>query len=52
MKALAIDLAGGASFDAGSIEIVHAVEKLNSTKSKRSAKHSSRARTLLASRQQ
>src|SRR5580698_10811627 len=34
--------AGGASFDAGSIEIVHAAQKLNSTEAKRSAQHSSR----------
>src|SRR5277367_7059943 len=34
--------AGGASFDAGRIEIVDVAQKLNSTEAKRSAEHSSR----------
>ena len=34
--------AGSASFDAGGIEVVHAAQKLNSTKAKRSSEHSSR----------
>ena len=34
--------AGSASFDAGRIEIVDAAQKLNSTKAKRGAEHSSR----------
>jgi hypothetical protein len=34
--------AGRASFDAGRIEILDAAQKLNSTKAKRSAEHSSR----------